>query len=83
VAPETLTDLSSHDKVPYVLRLIEVSGLSARAAASLLEVGHAVATWPRVAGDVTLGAGPIAEAVRRFGLGAASRGNCLRVEVAR
>ena len=69
VAPETLTGLSSHDKVPYVLRLIEVSGLSARAAASLLEVGHAVATWPQVAGDVTLGAGPIAEAVRRIGLG--------------
>ncbi|KAA0091503.1 Rv1355c family protein [Mycolicibacterium sp. P1-18] len=69
VAPETLSGLSSHDKVPYVLRLIEVSGLSARAAASLLEVGHAVATWPQVAGDVTLGAGPIAEAVRRIGLG--------------
>ena len=69
VAPETLTGLSSEDKVPYVLRLIEVSGLSARAAASLLEVGHAVATWPQVAGDVTLGAGPIAEAVRRIGLG--------------
>ncbi|MCV7424807.1 Rv1355c family protein [Mycobacterium yunnanensis] len=69
VDPETLTGLSSGDKVPYVLRLIEVSGLSARAAASLLEVGHAVATWPQVAGDVTLGAGPIAEAVRRIGLG--------------
>ncbi|MEU0497455.1 Rv1355c family protein [Mycobacterium sp. NPDC006124] len=69
VDPVTLTGLSSEDKVPYVMRLIEVSGLSARAAASLLEVGHAVATWPQVAGDVTLGAGPIAEAVRRIGLG--------------
>jgi molybdopterin/thiamine biosynthesis adenylyltransferase len=68
VDPESLAGLSAHDKVPYVLRLIEVGGLSARAAASLLEVGHAVVTWPQVAGDVTLGAGPIAEAVRRIGL---------------
>ncbi|BDX33334.1 hypothetical protein TUM20985_38810 [Mycobacterium antarcticum] len=68
VDPESLTGLSANDKVPYVLRLIEVGGLSARAAASLLEVGHAVATWPQMAGDVTLGAGPIAEAVRRIGL---------------
>lgn len=69
VDPDTLAGLSANDKVPYVLRLIEASGLSARAAASLLEVGHAVATWPQVAGDVTLGAGPITEAVRRIGLG--------------
>ena len=60
--------MTANDKVPYVLRLIEVGGLSARAAASLLEVGHAIITWPQVAGDVTLGAGPIAEAVRRIGL---------------
>ena len=69
IDPDTLAGLSSTDKVPYVLRLIEVGGLSARAAASLLEVGHAVTTWPQLAGDVTLGAGAIAEAVRRIGLG--------------
>lgn len=34
VDPESLTGLSANDKVPYVLRLIEVGGLSARAAAS-------------------------------------------------
>ena len=69
IDPDTLSGLSSTDKVPYVLGLIEVGGLSARAAASLLEVGHAVTTWPQLAGDVTLGAGAIAEAVRRIGLG--------------
>lgn len=68
VDPATLVGLSSRDKVPYVLRLIEVGGLSARAAASLLEVGHAVTTWPQLAGDVTLGAGAVAEAIRRIGL---------------
>lgn len=68
VDPAALAGLSSRDKVPYVLRLIEVGGLSARAAASLLEVGHVVSTWPQLAGDVTLGAGAVAEAVRRIGL---------------
>lgn len=82
VDPDMLTGLSSHDKVPYVLRLIEVSGLSARAAASLLEVGHAVATWPQVAGDVTLGAGPIAEAVRRIGLGEPLSSGRVRLDAA-
>jgi len=82
VDPDMLTGLSSNDKVPYVLRLIEVSGLSARAAASLLEVGHAVATWPQVAGDVTLGAGPIAEAVRRIGLGEPLSSGRVRLDAA-
>jgi molybdopterin/thiamine biosynthesis adenylyltransferase len=68
VDPVSLAGLSADEKVPYVLRLIEVAGLSARAAASLLEVGHAIVTWPQLAGDVTLGAGPVAEAVRRIGL---------------
>ena len=68
VRPETLAGLSTHDKVPYVLRLIEVGGLSARSAASLLEVGRAISTWPQLAADVTLGAGAVAEAVRRIGL---------------
>jgi molybdopterin/thiamine biosynthesis adenylyltransferase len=64
-----LSGLSSQQKIPHVLRLVDVTGLSMRSAASLLEVGHTLATWPQLAGDVTLGAGAIAEAVRRIGLG--------------
>ncbi|BBZ27661.1 hypothetical protein MMAD_19560 [Mycolicibacterium madagascariense] len=67
--PATLAGLSGPEKVPYVMRLIEVGGLTARAAASLLEVGHTLSTWPQLAGDVTLGAGAVVEAVRRIGLG--------------
>ncbi|BBY29089.1 Rv1355c family protein [Mycolicibacterium sediminis] len=66
-----LATLSSQQKVPQVMRLVDVAGLTARAAASLLEVGHELATWPQLAGDVTLGAGGVAEAVRRIGLGLA------------
>ena len=65
----TLAGLSSAQKVPYVLRLVEAGGLTARAAASIVEVGHTLATWPQLAGDVTIGAAAMAEAVRRIGLG--------------
>jgi molybdopterin/thiamine biosynthesis adenylyltransferase len=68
VDPNVLAGLSGPEKVPYVMRLIEVGGLTARGAASLLEVGYTLSTWPQLAGDVTLGAGAVAEAVRRIGL---------------
>lgn len=66
--PAELAGLSGPEKVPYVMRLIDVGGLTTRGAASLLEVGHTLSTWPQLAGDVTLGAGAVAEAVRRIGL---------------
>ncbi|MDP9165234.1 MAG: Rv1355c family protein, partial [Actinomycetota bacterium] len=81
VDPGSLASLSTRDKVPYVLRLIEVGGLSARAAASLLEVGHAISTWPQLAADVTLGAGAVAEAVRRIGLGEPLSSGRIRLDV--
>jgi molybdopterin/thiamine biosynthesis adenylyltransferase len=63
-----LATLNDQQKVAQVLRLIDVAGLTDRAAASLLEVGHSLATWPQLAGDVTIGAGAVVEAVRRIGL---------------
>ncbi|MCV7434764.1 Rv1355c family protein [Mycolicibacterium bacteremicum] len=64
-----LAGLSSTDKVPYVLGLLDAKALSARMAASLCEVGETLSTWPQLAGEVVLGAALIAESVRRIGLG--------------
>ncbi|MBX7430543.1 Rv1355c family protein [Mycobacterium sp. Y57] len=64
-----LAGLDNKDKVPHVLRILEGASLSPRAAASLVEVGHTLATWPQVIGDVLIGASAVAEAVRRIGLG--------------
>jgi molybdopterin/thiamine biosynthesis adenylyltransferase len=64
-----LSGLTVPQKIPYVLRLIDVAGLSARGAASLVELGHSLSTWPQLAGDVAAGAGAVATAVRRIGLG--------------
>ncbi len=64
-----LSGLSSRDKVPYLLRCLEIAQSSPRAAASMVEVGNTLSTWPQLASEVTLGATAVTEAVRRIGLG--------------
>ncbi len=76
-----LAGLSSRQKVPYVLRLLEAGMLSARGAASLVEVGHTLSTWPQLGGDVIVGAAAVAEAVRRIGLGEPLESGRTRVDV--
>ncbi len=66
---DELANLSTRDKVPHVLRVVDAAHGSARGAASMLEVGRTISTWPQLASDVVVGAGAVAEAVRRIGLG--------------
>ncbi len=76
-----LAGLDSRQKIPHVLRIIESSGLSPRGAASLVEVGQTLATWPQLAGDVLVGASAVAEAVRRIGLGEPLPSGRVRVDM--
>jgi molybdopterin/thiamine biosynthesis adenylyltransferase len=69
VDPASLARMTSGQKVPYMLRLLDAQQLSPRGAASLLEIDRTLSTWPQVSGDVAAGAPAIAEAVRRIGLG--------------
>ncbi|MCD2188292.1 Rv1355c family protein [Actinomycetospora soli] len=66
---ELLAGLEPRDKAPYVLRIVGAEHVSARAAASMVEVGTTLSTWPQLGGDVVLGAATVAAAVRRIGLG--------------
>lgn len=77
-----LTGLSSKDKVPYVLRILDAAALSPRMAASLVEVGTSLTTWPQLAGEVALGATAVTEAVRRIGLGEPLPSGRVRVDAA-
>ncbi|MET0901082.1 MAG: Rv1355c family protein, partial [Mycobacterium sp.] len=77
-----LADLSSRDKIPHVLRFLDVSRSSARGAASMLEVNNTLTTWPQLAGEVVLGATAIVEAVRRIGLGEVLPSGRTRIDVA-
>ncbi|MDY6995616.1 MAG: Rv1355c family protein [Actinomycetota bacterium] len=76
-----LAGLDNRDKIPHVLRLLEGQRLSPRAAASLVEVGQTLATWPQLAGDVLIGAAAVAEAVRRIALGERLPSGRVRVDM--
>lgn len=82
IAAGDLTGLSSKDKVPHVLRILDASQLSPRMAASLVEVGKTLSTWPQLAAEVVLGASVVADAVRRIGLGEPMPSGRVRVDVA-
>lgn len=73
--------LPARDKVPHLVRLLDAAQLSARMAASVVEVGRTLSTWPQLGGDVTLGAATVAAAVRRLGLGAPLASGRVRVDL--
>jgi molybdopterin/thiamine biosynthesis adenylyltransferase/nitroreductase len=76
-----LAGLPSEDKVPYALRMMDGAQLSARMAASLVEVGTTLGTWPQVAAEVAQSAALVAEAVRRIGLGEELASGRMRIDV--
>lgn len=80
--PRALSALDSRQKIPHVLRILDAASLSARGAASLVEVGQTLTTWPQLAGDVLVGAAAVAEAVRRIGLGEPLSSGRVRIDVA-
>jgi len=69
VTATTMTSLTTLEKVPHVLRLVDPQQASARGAASLAEIGRTLSTWPQLGADVTLGGASVAVVVRRLGLG--------------
>lgn len=77
-----LADLSTKDKLPRVLKMIDARELPARMAASLIEVGDTLSTWPQLAAEVAVGAATVAEAVRRIGLGENLDSGRVRFDVA-
>ena len=78
-----LAGLPSEDKVPYALRMMDGGRLSARMAASLVEVGTTLSTWPQVVAEVAQSAALVAEAVRRIGLGEEMASGRVSIDVSR
>jgi molybdopterin/thiamine biosynthesis adenylyltransferase len=69
VSSAQLGGLTTKQKVPYVIRILDPASLTDRAAASLVEVKETVSTWPQLASDVALGGAMVANVVRRIALG--------------
>ncbi len=76
-----LAELTTTEKAPHVLRILGASELSARMAASMVEVGHSLTTWPQLGGDVAQGGAVIAAAVRRLGLGQELASGRVRIDL--
>ena len=78
---EQLSGLSNADKVPMVMGILESNKVSARLAASLIEIDERVTTWPQLASDICLGAGMVGAAVRCWGLGLPLNSGRLRMDL--
>jgi molybdopterin/thiamine biosynthesis adenylyltransferase len=77
-----LRDLERTDRVPYSLRLVDPTQVSGRMAASLIEVGKTLSTWPQLSSEVALNTTLVVEAVRRIGLREQLPSGRARVDVA-
>jgi hypothetical protein len=81
IDPASLRGLCTRDKAPHVMRILQTAELSARMAASLVEIDRTVSTWPQLGGDVQLGAATVAAAIRRFGRGEPLPSGRLRIDL--
>lgn len=77
-----LAGLTTEQKTPHVMRILDASALSSRMAASLVEVGRTLTTWPQLAGDVAQGGAVIAAAVRRLALDEGLPSGRVRIDLA-
>jgi len=66
---EDLAGLTTEQKVPYIMAIIDGAQMSARFGASMVEVDRTVSTWPQLGSDVALGGATIATALRRYARG--------------
>ncbi len=78
---DLLPGMTNREKIPHILRHLEADRLSARTAASLIEIDKSLSTWPQLAADVTVGASAVTEAVRRIGLGEELRSGRTRLDI--
>jgi Dinucleotide-utilizing enzymes involved in molybdopterin and thiamine biosynthesis family 1 len=64
-----LKGLSTKEKLPIVLKILDVGQVSATTKASMLEIEETLETWPQLGSAVTLGGAVITDTARRILLG--------------
>ena len=69
--PDSLSGLTTEQKLPYVLRIVGAGTVSPRLRASMMEIEQTISTWPQLGSEVTLGGAAAAHAARRIALGQA------------
>ncbi|MFE3754501.1 Rv1355c family protein [Nocardia tengchongensis] len=81
VTAAELRGLSTRDKTPLMVRILDGRNLSATLAASMVDIGETLNSWPQLASDVQLGGSNVAAAVRRIGLGQKLLSGRTRVDI--
>lgn len=61
-----LKGLSTEEKGPFVMDVLEQDQLSPKLLASMLEINRSVSGWPQLARDVALGSSLVSAAVHRL-----------------
>lgn len=66
INPEKLSNLSTTEKIPLVLKITDALHGSVRGKASMLEIGQSIGTWPQLASAVALGGAVVTDVARRM-----------------
>ncbi len=82
VDPATIGAMSDGERLAIVARIVGYD-VSTRAAASMLQIGATLSTWPQLASDVALGGATVTAAVRRILLGQPMPSGRRRVDLGR
>lgn len=69
IPAQVLANIGPEQRLPIVMKIVDAFKSSARAQASLLELGQTITTWPQLASAVTLGGGVVTDVCRRMLLG--------------
>jgi molybdopterin/thiamine biosynthesis adenylyltransferase/nitroreductase len=69
IDPEKLANLSTEEKIPYVMKIIGEDTMSNRLVSSMIEIESTIKTWPQLGSCVVYGGGAAADIVRRINLG--------------
>jgi molybdopterin/thiamine biosynthesis adenylyltransferase len=69
VDAKRLSGLTTKDKLPHVLDILDPDRLSERMLASLVEIEETIVTWPQLASSVSMGGALVADTARRILLG--------------
>ena len=63
---DALQDLTTEEKIPYILKIVGMETMSERMKFSMIEVEQSIKTWPQLASNVVLGGGITADVARRM-----------------
>ncbi|MEP7141805.1 MAG: Rv1355c family protein [Ferruginibacter sp.] len=66
---ESLRNLSTDQKIPYLYEIVNENDMSVRLRASLIEIGESITGWPQLSSAVTCGGGMATDVARRILLG--------------